>query len=61
MTSATMKEYVGRKINKLEDSIKFTQPVMLQSFKGEFKLDSMHEIITPAEPRRTLPKVDEGT
>jgi len=45
-----MKEYVGCKIDKsAEGSIKFTQPVMLQSFKDKFNLENVHEMITPAE------------
>jgi len=54
-----MEEYVGCKINKSEGSIKFTQPVMLQSFKDDFDLENQREAITPAEPGSTLPKVPE--
>ena len=66
-----MNEYVGCKIDKSEGSIgsfepeggigsiKFTQPVMLQSFKDEFDLENQRETITPAEPGSTLPKVPE--
>ena len=38
-----MEEYVGCKIDKEEGSIKFTQPVMLQSFKDEFDLENQRE------------------
>ena len=54
-----MEEYVGCKIDKDEGSIKFTQPIMLQSFKDEFNLMNQHETSTPAEPGSTLPKVPE--
>jgi len=54
-----MEEYVGCKIDKEEGSIKFTQPVMLQSFKDDFDLENQRETSTPAEPGNTLPKVPE--
>jgi len=50
---------INRSINKSEGSIKFTQPVILQSFKDEFNLWNMCKTITSAEPGSTLPKVDE--
>jgi len=52
-------EEFGCKIDKEEGSIKFTQPVMLQSFKDEFDLENQRETSTPAEPVSTLPKVPE--
>ena len=32
-----LKEYVGCKIEQDDESIRFTQPVLLQSFEDEFK------------------------
>jgi len=46
-------------IDKDEGSIKFTQPVMLQSFQDEFDLENQREKSSPAEPGSTLPKVPE--
>ena len=56
-----MKEYVGCKltINKKERSMKFTQPVLIQSFEDEFKLPS-YNYKTPGEPHKVLHKCEEG-
>ena len=54
-------EYVGCKIDKSESGIRFTQPVMLQSFEDEFNLENVRETVTPADPGSTLPKVDDDT
>ena len=57
-----VKEYVGCKIdrNEKERSIKFTQPVMIQSFKDEFKTGD-RKPTTPAEGGSVLMKGDENT
>ena len=55
-----MTEYLGCKIDhdKQNRTIKFTQPVMIQSFEDEFKLKDRKRI-TPAEPGSVLPPADE--
>ena len=55
------KEYVGCKIerNDIEGYVKFTQPVLLQSYNDEFQLPSNH-YDTPAEPGKVLGIVEEG-
>ena len=52
-----MREYVGCKVeqNKNDGSIKFTQPVLLQSYKDEFEL-SNKKPLTPAEAGSVLMK-----
>ena len=53
-----LKEYVGNKIEYLgEDAIQFTQPVLLQSFNGEFELPTRC-YYTPAQPGIVLRKPD---
>lgn len=56
-----MKEYVGCKIdyNREKQTMKFTQPVLLQSFNDEFILpDEIYN--TPAAPDSTLQVVPDG-
>ena len=48
-----LKEYVGCKIERNEDSIRFTQPVLIQSFTDEFEV-SGKEQMTPAEAGQVL-------
>ena len=52
-------EYVGCKVDhdKLNGSIKFTQPVMIQSFSDEYKIEEAMKRPpkTPAEPGSVLP------
>lgn len=52
------KEYVGCKIERKVDSIKLTQPVLLQSYKDEFPL-SGRDYDTPGEPGKILTKVED--
>ena len=54
-----MNEYVGCKvnINRKENAMKITQPVLLQSFKDEFDLPTK-SYDTPAEPRQILDPAD---
>ena len=54
-------EYVGCKLewNTDEGSIKFTQPVLLQSYQDEFELPTQ-SYTTPAEPKTVLTKCDDG-
>lgn len=58
-----MDEYVGCKVDRdfAEGSIKFTQPVMLQSFKDEFDIPLTRPPNTPGVPGDHLTKGDEGT
>ena len=50
-----LKEYVGCKIdiNNYNQSLKITQPVLIQSFEDEFPLPN-REYDTPAEPKKQL-------
>ena len=52
-------EHVGCKIEKTSDSMKFTQPVLLQSFKDEFALPN-YTFDTPAIQGQVLEAVKEG-
>ena len=53
------KEYVGCKLTRTRGEMKFTQPVLLQSYKDEFKLpDKKFE--TPAQAGQVMSKVNEG-
>ena len=54
-----MDEYVGCKLtrNQQERSLKFTQPVMIQSFTDEFHIDKEENI--PASPGQVLLRCDE--
>jgi hypothetical protein len=49
-----MTEYIGCKIERDKDSMRLTQPVLLQSFEDEFNLPSGKPTMTPAEPGKTL-------
>ena len=55
------KEYVQCKIehNKEKATLKFTQPVLLQSYEDEFELPNF-KYESPAEPGKVLAKVLEG-
>ena len=57
-----LEEYVGCKVerNKNEVSVKFTQPVLLQSFEDEFELPTLRYSI-PAEAKQVLQHGDEET
>ena len=51
-----MEEYVGNWLTRLEDGgLKFTQNVLVQSFKDEFKI-SDKKLSTPAAPASVLAK-----
>ena len=54
-----IQEYVGCKIDRDGRELKFTQPVLLQSFEDEFELPE-REVATPAVPGSVLPKVEKG-
>ena len=55
-----MKEYVGNKLTRLEDGgLKFTQDVLIQSFKDEYNI-SDKKWSAPAAPGSVLEKVREG-
>ena len=47
-------EYIGCKIERGEDWMKLTQPVLLQSFKDEFNLPDVKTPNTPAAPGKVL-------
>ena len=51
-----LKEYVGCKVDRGFDSIRLTQPVMIQSFQDEFDLSEVKSSVTPGEPGKVLPK-----
>jgi len=52
-------EYVGCKITRTENSIQFTQPVLLQSFEDEFQCEE-GKVMTPAEAGRNLGRCADG-
>lgn len=56
-----MNEYVGCKVNvdREKNTMKITQPVLLQSFKDEFDLPTKSYDI-PAEPRKVLNLSNKG-
>jgi hypothetical protein len=56
-----LNEYVGCKIDIDEDSVKFTQPVLIQSYEDEFELNKTRQVFTPAEQGKVLMKCDQGT
>jgi hypothetical protein len=43
-----LNEYGGCKIDINEDSVRFTQPVLLQSYEDEFDLNKTRQVFTPA-------------
>ncbi len=51
-----IKEYVGCKIDydKMQHKLKFTQPVLLQSYKDEFETAGSEKPITPGIPLKPL-------
>ena len=51
-----LSEYVGCKIDhdKLRHTLKFTQPVLLQSFKDEFQINASESPTTPGVPLKPL-------
>ena len=57
-----LNEYVGCKVDHDVEgrTIKFTQPVLLRSFKDEFNLPKEKERVTPAEPGSILVQADES-
>jgi hypothetical protein len=52
---------VGCKIDRNEDSVKFTQPILLQSYEDEFDLNKTRQVFTPAEQGKVLMKCNKGT
>jgi len=54
-----IEEYVGCKIVKDGRELKFTQPVLLQSYSDEFELPNRN-VTTPATPGTVLQKVEAG-
>jgi hypothetical protein len=55
-----LNEYVGCKIDRDEYYVKFTQPVMIQSYEDEFELNKTRQVFTPAEQGKVLMKCDQG-
>ena len=55
-----LNEYVGCKImkNMKEKWLKFTQPVLLQSFNDEFETDGLKNFETPMESGKVLVKAE---
>jgi hypothetical protein len=41
-------EYVGCKVERTVEYVRFTQPVLLQSYVDEFSIESGHPVRTPA-------------
>jgi hypothetical protein len=51
-------EYIGCKIYRMEDYVKSTQPVLLQSFVDEFNTERGQLARTPAETGKVFVKVE---
>jgi hypothetical protein len=49
-------EYVGCKVELTQDYVRFTQPVLLQSYVDEFSIKSGRLVRTPAETGKVLVK-----
>jgi hypothetical protein len=49
-----MTEYIGCKIDRNKNSMKLTQPVLMQSFEDEFDLSNAKSYITPGEPGKNI-------
>jgi hypothetical protein len=43
-----LNEYFGCNIDRDKDSVKFTQPVLIQSYEDEFELNKTRQVFTPA-------------
>jgi hypothetical protein len=56
-----LNEYVGCNIDRGEDFLKFTQPVLFQSYEDEFDLNKTRSVFTPAEQGTVVMKFDQGT
>jgi hypothetical protein len=56
-----LNQYVGCNIDRNEDSVKFTQPVLIQSYEDEFDLNKTRQVFTPVEQGKVLMKCDKGT
>jgi hypothetical protein len=54
-----MKEYVGCKIDRTEDQMKLTQPVIIQSLEDEFDIKK-YDYKMPAAPGTTIPPCPKG-
>jgi hypothetical protein len=52
-------EFVGCKLDRTDDSLRITQPVLMQSFVDEFELPEGPAVATPAEPGSVLMKARE--
>jgi hypothetical protein len=48
------------KIERDEDSVKFTLPVLIQSYEDEFELNKTRQVFTPSEQGKVLMKSDQG-
>jgi hypothetical protein len=57
-----LNEYVGCKIDRGEYFVKFTQPVLIQSYEDEdeFDLNKTRSVFTPAEQGKVLMTCDQG-
>jgi hypothetical protein len=53
-----LNEHVGCKIDIHKDSVKFTQPVLIQSYEDEFDLNKTRQVSTSAEQGKVLMKCD---
>ena len=59
MTIGEFKEYVGCKITRTKGTMKFPQPVSLQSYSYKFKIPS-NSFETPAQPEQVMFKINDG-
>jgi hypothetical protein len=56
-----LNEYVSCEIDRGEDFVKFTQPVLLQSYEDEFEFNKTRSVFTPEEQGKVLMQCDQGT
>jgi hypothetical protein len=56
----SIQEYVGNKVDIDNESIKLTQPVLIQSLKDEFEIPKGEYPNNPGVPGSVLPAVIEG-
>ena len=55
---AEFEEYVGCKIERSNESLKMTQPVLIQSFRDEFEIENLDTYETPGAPGKVLTPVE---
>jgi hypothetical protein len=54
-------EYVGCNVARTEDYVRFTQPVLMQSYVDEFSIESGRSVCTPIKTGKVLVKGEDGS